>query len=256
MDQVKTLLHIQTDISGLDSMFYGGIPERSQVILSGSPGAGKTLLSFEFLYRNAMAGGKSILFAFDEEPDGILLNAKSAFSELTDIDRLITEKKIIISGKDMIDQILEQQQGQHAYAQTQQDLSAFQFGRLVSQIEDTVVATGANKIVIDSLSLLEIMVSNKIAYRRFMVALVSNLRRLNVISLVTVDSTTLYKSDMVFRSEDFIFDGVVEMYRIQDNEKEQLAMEIIKMRGTKHSFVTTPYEITPSGFKFYSAESV
>jgi hypothetical protein len=33
-------------------------------------------------------------------------------------------------------------------------------------------------------------------------------------------------------------------------------MEVIKMRGSKHSFVTTPYDITPNGFNVISAEEM
>jgi len=31
---------------------------------------------------------------------------------------------------------------------------------------------------------------------------------------------------------------------------------VLKMRGTNHSFATTPYEITPSGFNVIAAEGV
>jgi len=44
------------------------------------------------------------------------------------------------------------------------------------------------------------------------------------------------------------------MYQVGEEEKRKLAMEVIKMRGNNHSFVTTPYEITPKGFKVYAAE--
>ena len=47
---------IKTGIEGLDDLIGGGIPFANQVVLAGGPGAGKTLLSFEILYRNAKVG--------------------------------------------------------------------------------------------------------------------------------------------------------------------------------------------------------
>ena len=53
---MSELTRIKSGIEGLDSMLDGGIPEHNQTIIAGGPGAGKTLLSFEILYRNAKAG--------------------------------------------------------------------------------------------------------------------------------------------------------------------------------------------------------
>ena len=60
--------YIKTGVTGLDAMLYGGIPEKNQVLLAGGPGTGKTLLSFEYLYRNAKAGNTSLFFALEEDP--------------------------------------------------------------------------------------------------------------------------------------------------------------------------------------------
>src|SRR3954465_10062674 len=44
---------IQTGISGLDRIFLGGIPEGNLILVEGGPGAGKTLMGIEFIYRGA-----------------------------------------------------------------------------------------------------------------------------------------------------------------------------------------------------------
>ncbi|MHB1830479.1 MAG: ATPase domain-containing protein, partial [Candidatus Micrarchaeaceae archaeon] len=93
---------IETGISGLDSMLYGGVPKDNQIILAGGPGAGKTLLAFEFIYKGAKRGETGIFFALEEDPKKIIQNAKEAFSEFTDIDDLIKSGKIIIDGNKMI----------------------------------------------------------------------------------------------------------------------------------------------------------
>ena len=90
----------KTGIDGLDKMLNGGIPQGNQVVLAGGPGTGKTLLCMEFLYRGALAGNISVLFSLEETSDMVIENTKAAYSEFTELDRLIKEGKLIIHGAD------------------------------------------------------------------------------------------------------------------------------------------------------------
>jgi KaiC/GvpD/RAD55 family RecA-like ATPase len=89
-----------------------------------------------------------------------------------------------------------------------------------------------------------------------MLGLVSKLRRLGVTSILTAEMPTPERNKLKFRTEFFIFDGIIVMYAKGEEEKRMLAMEVIKMRGEKHSFVTTPYEITSGGINVISAEGI
>jgi KaiC/GvpD/RAD55 family RecA-like ATPase len=239
---------VKTGIAGLDSMLYGGIPEGNQVILAGIPGAGKTLLSFEYLYRNAKLGFTSVFFALEESPERVVENAKSEFSEFKDIDELIRSKKLIVDGEDPATVMRGSSSGGNA--------SQYEFGKVVADIESTIVSTHAKRVVIDSLSLFDMLISDQVAYRRAMLALVSNLRRLGVTSLLTAEMATPERSKLSFKAEYFIFDGIIIMYAKGEEEKRMLAMEVIKTRGNNHSFVTTPYEISPHGINVMTAEEM
>ena len=234
---------VKTGIEGLDAILYGGIPELNQVILAGGPGAGKTLLSFEFLYRNAKMGNPGILFALEENSKKVIENAKSAFSTFDDIDELIDKGLLTVESEEPA-----------AHLQQSEGSTTYEFGRILSDIESTVSSAKATRVVIDSLSLLDLIVSDPMTYRRSMLALVSNLRRLGVTSLLTSELSNPERAKLEFKSEFFIFDGIIVMYQVGEEEKRKLALEVIKMRGNNHSFVTTPYEITPKGFKIYAAE--
>jgi len=67
---------------------------------------------------------------------------------------------------------------------------------------------------------------------------------MGVTSILTAELSSPERAKLEFRSEFFIFDGIIIMYQVGEEEKRKLAMEVIKMRGNNHSFVTTPYEIT------------
>ncbi|MGC8699400.1 MAG: ATPase domain-containing protein, partial [Candidatus Micrarchaeia archaeon] len=165
---------VKTGIEGLDAILYGGIPELNQVILAGGPGAGKTLLSFEFLYRNAKMGNPGILFALEENSKKVIENAKSAFSSFDDIDELIDKGLLTVESEEPA-----------AHLQQSEGSTTYEFGRILSDIESTVSSAKATRVVIDSLSLLDLIVSDPMTYRRSMLALVNNLRRLGVTSLLT-----------------------------------------------------------------------
>jgi len=236
---------VKTGIPGLDSMLYGGIPEGNQTIVAGGPGAGKTLLSFEFLYKNAKAGHPRIFFALEENPEDILRNVKSAFTTFTDIDDLVKKSMLTING-DIAAKLSEG----NAESQT------YEFGKIVSDIEAEVSAVKAERVVIDSLSLFNILVTDPLIYRRSTVALISNLRRIGVTSLLTAEIQNPERKGMRFKPEFFIYDGIISMYLSDEEDKRTTSLEIIKMRGSKHSFATAPYEINPDGFKIFSADEI
>ena len=233
---------IKTGIDGLDAMLYGGIPAGSQVILAGGPGTGKTLLSFEFLYKNAKLGNNCVFFAFDEEPERVITDFKHAFPKFDDLDQLLVDKKISIAGDETT-----------AGISSAGDQSSYQFGKLVSEIEYVTTSANANRIVIDSISLLKIIMNDEAVYRKAMIALLSNLRRLGLTAIMTSDLRSLEQKNLHFTPEYFIFDGIITMYQKGLEHRRMLTMEVIKMRGSKHSFEMAPYEITDDGIKVLSA---
>lgn len=236
---------VPTGIVGLDAMLYGGIPKGNQVILVGGPGSGKTLMGFEYLYRNAQRGDTGVFYTFEEDPAKIIQNAKSAFSNLTDIEDMIETGRIVVTGRDMNQGVFDKF-----------DDSSFEFGRIVSEIEVSITSSKANRLVLDSSSALEIIIKDPTMYRRSMWALVANLRRLGVTSIFTSETSSPNRSSLTFKPEHFIFDGMLMMYQSGEEQRRITSMEIIKMRGYRHSFVTAPYDITTSGFKVFSPEAM
>ncbi len=232
---------VKTGITGLDDMLSGGIPHASQVILAGGPGAGKTLLSFEFLYRNAKLGNKGILFALEEDGDKLMSNIKATFSQFQDINDLIEKRMIIIDGRSPDSELSDKSAE-----------SEYEFGKIISDMESVILAEGANLIVIDSSSVLDLLVQTPLAYRRMMLSLSSNFRRLGVTSILVSETYNPERSKLEFRPEYFLFDGIIMMYQMENELRRMFGLEVIKMRGTKHSFYTAPYDITSSGVKVFS----
>lgn len=235
---------MKTGIEGLDILLGEGIPQGSQVLLAGGPGAGKTLLGFEFLYRNAKLGNKCVFFALEEDTPRIIENAKAAFSEFKDIDQLMQEKKLLINSEDLTKYMHDGTTGQ------------YEFGKIVSEIEYVITESGASVMVLDSMAFLNVFIAETLVYRRSVISLINNLRRLGVTSLFTFEIEKPDRRELTFMPEFFLFDGIISMYQTGEEARRMLAMEVIKLRGSKHSFVTAPYEITPRGFNVISSEEM
>ncbi len=230
---------VKTGIAGLDKMLYGGIPEKNQIVLAGGPGTGKTLMSIEYLYKNAKDGNVGVLFSLEEERTMIIDNALAAFSSLPDMKQLIDDNKLIIHGS-------EETRG---FIQKDAQGSSYTFGRLVTEIESILESTGANRVVIDSISIIKLLIKDMFEYRNISMSLVSVLRRMNTTAILTMEIESPERSRMLFQPEFFIYDGIVILYtgEGQGGSLRTPTLEVIKMRGTNHSFSTVPYEITPEG---------
>lgn len=235
---------IKTGVAGLDSILFGGVPVGSQTVIAGGPGAGKTMLSFEILYHSAKNGIPVAFITLDEPPTRVLDNVKETFPEFKDIDSLIDTRKFVLEGKEPTSEVF-----------TQSDYGDYSFGNIVSYIEDVVKSNGAKVVAIDSLSIMKLMLSdNKLEYRKSMMALISNLRRIGVTSFLIANIPSTERSKLKFSQEFFIFDGIIMLYQSGQEDKRVLGMEIVKMRGSNHSWALSPYDITPRGFKVFTIE--
>jgi circadian clock protein KaiC len=231
---------VTTGVSILDKMLNNGIPEGNQVALAGSPGVGKTLTAFEFLYKNAKAGNRSILFSLEEDPDQIVENARDAFTDFKDIDALIGNGMLSVEGADIKDTIRGGGRGQDGEMN-------YVFSSATGQIAQSIKAHGATRIVIDSLTTFKLLVNDSLIYRMLSLNLLSLLKNLKVTSILTLEVQTLSRESLKYQPEFFIYDGIIALYSTPEERNRIHSLEVLKMRGTKHSFKTVPYVISNNG---------
>ena len=219
-------------------MLYGGIPEGNQIVIAGGPGSGKTLLCFEYLYNNAINGQIGLFISLEEDTGLIIENAKEAFSDFKDIDKMIADKKIVVHGAN----------DTRSYIQRDAQGSSYTFGKFVTEIESLIESTNATRVVIDSVSIIKLLMKDPFEYRNTSMSLVAVLRRSKVTALLTMEIESSEKNKLIFQPEFFIYDGIIIMYSSAGEGGSRIpTMEIIKMRGSNHSFATVPYEITAGG---------
>ncbi|MCC7570250.1 hypothetical protein KO465_02805 [Candidatus Micrarchaeota archaeon] len=223
-----------TGIKGLDDMLHGGIPHNKNVALCGGPGCGKTLLSFEFLLFGAKQGEAGLFITLQESEKSILSNARATFSELSeDIQLAINDKKLIIHKPSSLD-----------------------MNGLLSYIEKTVLEKNIKRVVIDSANVLKLNFKDNYTYRLTMQEFLIFLGNMECTMLVNYEVSYSERDKMKFNLEQFMADGIINVYNLVRQEKRIRALEILKMRGTQHEKNLVPFRITTNGIQVFVGENV
>jgi len=78
LDHKVTDKRLGTGIPGLDEMFGGkGVYKGSSILVSGSPGTGKSSVAASFVHAACLRGERALLFAYEESDSQVLRNMRS-----------------------------------------------------------------------------------------------------------------------------------------------------------------------------------
>ena len=67
---------LDEDTTSLDGLLGGGIPKGNIVVISGGPGAGKTILALQFAQHEAFIGEKSLYFTLEQTKEDVIEQAQ------------------------------------------------------------------------------------------------------------------------------------------------------------------------------------
>lgn len=224
---------VSTGIDGLDRMLNGGIPLNQHIALCGGPGCGKTLFGFEYLYKGAKLGEPGLFITLQESEESILRNAKAAFKDWTDIDSLIQEGKLFIVKPDSTDISL--------------------IGGILS---DYISKHNVKRITIDSANILKSSFKDDYQYRLTIQEFLTLLSNLKSTIFLNYEVPSFERSSIIFDVEQFIADGIINLYNLERGEKRIRALEILKMRGTGYIEEVVPFKITSKGIEVFVGEKV
>lgn len=200
----------KTHITRLDEILGPGIPRGSSLLVSGVAGTGKTVFSLEFLYRGALAGEKGVLFSF-EETDARLRAAGAGLG--WDLDREIERGMITIVFIPQPDILVETH---------------------LLMMMDTVKATQAKRVVIDSISVFLHKVSDPQVVREKIFHLCTIVQKAGAVGFFPTDVP--YGSSQIsrFGVEETVVDGVIILSATEEGLARERYIEVYKLRNTAH----------------------
>jgi circadian clock protein KaiC len=231
-DGIKKLA---TGIVGLDDMLYGGIPVGNQMLIAGDAGTGKTLMSFETLYRNANVNVPSTFITFEEGRRQLLENVKEAFSFFTDIDDLVEKQLINVSEQEVTSAF-----------RSKENWQAF-----IVSINRMLKANNSQILVVDSLTPLRPLQEDDRTFTRAINAMVSNFRNLGITTIMTVETSSDNKDSGYGLYGTFMFDGIVKLSTYNMEGSFQYLVTVVKMRRSNHRNSSMPFEITSKGLNVF-----
>jgi len=227
---------VRTGIDGLDEMLQGGLPENHITLVMGSFGTGKTTFGLQFLMEGLKNGEPCIFISLEEDKDSIAKNA-AAFG--WNLSEAIDKKKLGLFKLEPSD------------AKTT-------ITRIKSELPKFVKTFGAKRVVLDSVSLLNMMFDDDNERRANLFNLCQLLRSTGATTLLTAE----VKDDNPRSSRDglaeYTADGVLLLQSDENREggEVQLTVRILKMRRTAHSRRVKPYSITDKGIVVHAGADV
>jgi circadian clock protein KaiC len=127
---------IETGITGLDDLIGGGIPEGSTILLTGSCGTGKSILSLQYIYNGAVNGEPGLYITFEETREKIIEHSREFNMDIPSLE----EKNLL-----------------EIYQVDTDDM-----GTILANIKDRVGELKAKRLVVDSLTT---MMEHGVIYR-------------------------------------------------------------------------------------------
>ena len=116
---------------------------------------------------------------------------------------------------------------------------------IIYELQKAIEEIDAKRLVIDSLSIMNLQAQNDAQVRTGMLRLSTALSATNVTSLVINDARTNKIGIHEFPQEAFVFDGVLTLNLDTDTQERRIAIR--KMRGTKHVIGSFRFDIGESG---------
>ena len=216
---------LTTGVPGLDDMMGGGIPLGSTILIAGPSGSGKTILSMQFLAAGITEQEPALLAVFEKHP--------SDYLEATPLGATLVPH--------LQDGLF------HILSLRPLDLT---LDETMEEVRQVVQAHGVKRIVIDSLSGLELALAPAFRedFRETLHRMVAMLNSMGVTVLLTVEVVDSY-IDLRFSPHGtaFLTDGIILQRYVELDGQLKRLIGVVKLHGSQHSKELKLYEITHEG---------
>lgn len=215
----RSVPKVETGIPGFDAITMGGLPCRRATVLAGQAGSGKTVFAAHFLAEGVRRGQPGVFVTLEEPASDLRANMATlgwdAVAWEATGDLAIVDASPLIRDNGAV--------------------ASYNFETLAAQIGHAVDATGAERLVLDSLNTVLAFEESVAIARQKLRQLITALRGMGLTVLLTVETpddpgTTLSR----FGIEEFVADSVVLLRHIHEGKVRRRSVEVLKMRGAMH----------------------
>ena len=229
---------ISTGISELDAKLSGGYPKGRAILLTGTPGAGKTIFGLHFIRKSLVDGKKCLHIATEESPEDILIQA-----EILGLDL----RPYLDSGQLRIERVFEirtesaEMASQLGFGFETTDVNLLEQVKLIP--DDTAV------VVIDNIGVFALNLSVK-EFRDLIDTITRILASIGCTTLMVMDEAA---HNLTHGIAEYSAYGSIKLM-MKDNPYtgvRERYMDIPKMRSTEISLELSVFNITSEGIRIH-----
>jgi circadian clock protein KaiC len=220
----KQFQKVSTGIEGLDKLSEGGFEKDSTNLIIGESGSGKTIFGVQFLIEGSRKGEKCLYITFEEKKGNFYLNMKKIGFDLESL-----EKKgnffFLEYTPEKVKTMLEEGGG---------------------VIETLILSKRITRIAIDSMTSFGLLFENDLEKRESILSLFNMLKKWDCTTLLTYEGNICDNKvgpDIL----ELESDSIITLSLVKEKTDRARYLEILKMRGTKHSSKTYKFYIEKNG---------
>jgi KaiC/GvpD/RAD55 family RecA-like ATPase len=224
----------KTGIDGLDAILNGGIVKNSTTLVSGNPGAGKSILGLQFIYNGVDSfDEKGIYLSFEENEQDLREAAESIgfdrFGEYVDSgDIKIFDKQVLLRENDFSSSL----------------------ELLLEDLEDD----NYDRLVLDSLAMFELFFETEREKRTYLLKFTDILRENELTTLMTNEQGAVFP-DTEIGLENYLTDGNIYLIQTPTDSGVNRYLWVAKMRKQDIETDIYPLEITEGGLNVHQNAS-
>ncbi|AQL43090.1 circadian regulator CirA [Halorientalis sp. IM1011] len=224
----------KTGIDGLDQILNGGIVTNSTTLVSGNPGAGKSILGLQYIYNGVeMFDEKGIYLSFEENEQDIREAAESiGFENWADHvesgDIKVFDKQVLLRENDFTSSL---------------DL-------LLDDIQDE----DYQRMVLDSLTMFQLFFENEQEKRTYLLKFTDILRQNELTTLMTNEQGAVFP-DTDIGLENYLTDGNIYLIQTPTESGVNRYVWVAKMRKQNIETDIFPMEIEHGGITVHQNAS-
>ncbi len=233
----------------MDEILGGGIPAGRVVLVVGGPGAGKTILTSQFLVNGIKNYGENSAFVSLDESKQHYYSEMEKFG--WDLVKLEHERKFAFVDASPIRTI----PGEVKIGKMTIGKKDFSLLSLIEGIKAGVKAIGAKRIVIDPIASLVFQFPDIVPRRNAVLDLIEALVETGGTCMITTELRAPGLERTV-QLEEYLAHGVIVLQTVQVGRSIVRSLQVEKMRETAIDMQPRPYRINSSGIEVFPKESI
>jgi KaiC/GvpD/RAD55 family RecA-like ATPase len=232
---------VPTGIKGLDSKMQGGFFRGSINLVTGKTGTGKSAFCSSFLYAGARKREAGLYVTTEQREEDIKGDIRAMFG--WDFRPLEKARKLkFLSIKPIFP-------GRAVDPDKMNKLIKLYVFDISDKIEKGIKSIKARRVVIDSISIIEMFIRDPYLSRTVLIHLVEKLKDMGVTGLITGTVPETSEGLSGGGIIEYVVDSVIKLDFVPVAEEFKRTLTIRKMRRTDHSVLIHPFAITKDGLR-------